>query len=238
MSLSSTSTLGGALDSRRLASLIDHTILRPQATEADILALCDEARAYQFGAVCIHPVFVRAARERLDGSAVKVCTVAGFPLGADVTPVKVEAARRALADGAVEVDMVIFIGGLKGGQFDAVRDDMAAVADTCHAGGAKLKVIFENSLLSEEEKAAACELSIAAGVDFVKTSTGFSTGGATVRDVERMSRLVKPRGLGVKAAGGIRTLADARAMIAAGATRLGASASVTIMKEILASEED
>ena len=214
-----------------LAARIDHTILKPQATPAEILGLCDEARENGFAAVCLNPVFVPAAAGRLAGSPVKVCTVVGFPLGAMTPAMKAEEARRAVSAGAREVDMVLWVGGLKAGQDEAVRADIAAVAEVCHQGQALLKVILETCLLTEAEKIRACELCVQARADFVKTSTGFSTGGATIEDVALMARTAGAAGLGVKAAGGIRTLADALAMLRAGATRLGSSGSVAILKE-------
>lgn len=224
-------TTDSALTPAKLAARIDHTILKPQATPAEILKLCDEAREHGFAAVCLNPVFVPLAARRLEGSPVHVCTVAGFPLGAMAAELKVAEARRAVAEGAREVDMVLWVGGLKAGQDEAVRADIAAVAEACHAGRALLKVILEACLLTEAEKIRACELCIQAKADFVKTSTGFSTGGATIEDVALMARTAGAVGLGVKAAGGIRTLADALAMLRAGATRIGSSGSVAILKE-------
>lgn len=212
-----------------IARFMDHTLLRPEATRAQIERLCDEALEYGFFAVCINPVYVRLTAERLAGSEVTVCSVAGFPLGATPTAVKVYEARQAMADGAREIDMVIHVGALKAGDATRVQDDVAAVALACHEGGALLKAIIEAALLDDAEKVSACRLAQAAGADFVKTSTGF-VGGATVEDVRLMRQTVGPH-MGVKAAGGIRSYADAMAMIEAGANRIGASASVQIVEQ-------
>ncbi len=214
-----------------VAGLIDHTLLKPEATGADIERLCREAGEYGFHSVCVNPFHVRQAAALLRGSPVKVATVAGFPLGANLTETKVAEARSAIGDGAREIDMVLNIGALKDGDDAVVQRDIVAVAGTCHVEGVICKVIFETCLLSNEEKERACRACIEAGADFVKTSTGFSTGGATVEDVALLSRLVKPHGLGVKASGGIRTLADLKKMVAAGATRIGTSSGVKIMQE-------
>jgi len=218
-------------DSARLGDLagaIDHTLLKPDATAAEIDRLCDEARTHRFASVCVNGTWARRCAEILAGSGVAVCCVVGFPLGASVTEVKAYEARRAIEDGACEIDMVLNVGALKSGDKEFVRRDIAAVAETCHRLGAKLKVILENALLTDAEKVTACQLAVAAGADFVKTSTGFSKGGATVKDVALMRSVVGPA-LGVKAAGGIRDKKDAAELIAAGATRLGASASVAIV---------
>lgn len=214
-----------------LAAMMDVTVLKPQATRAEVIRLCEDARRVGAAAVCVNPIFVPEVRDRLEGSSVAVCTVVGFPLGAVPTETKVGEACRAIQDGATEIDMVLWVGGLKAGERDAVRDDIAALANVVHIRGARLKVIFETCLLTDEEKRLACEWCVAARADFVKTSTGFSTGGATVEDVRLMSRAVASAGLGVKASGGIRALADALAMIAAGATRLGLSAAPAILDE-------
>jgi deoxyribose-phosphate aldolase len=211
-----------------IAALIDHTLLKPEATAADIQKLCAEARHYQFATVCVNPYWVSLAAAELAGSAVKVCAVAGFPFGASSTEVKSFEAGVALRDGAREIDVVLNIGCLRGGNYDAVRDDIAAVVETAHLGGAIVKVILETALLTAEDKLAACRLAREAGADFVKTSTGFAITGATADDVALMRRAVGP-GMGVKASGGIRTLYDLKKMVAAGATRVGASASVRIM---------
>jgi len=212
-----------------IAGLIDHTVLRADATRADIVKLCGEARHYAFATVCINPYWVPLAASELAGSPVKVCTVTGFPLGATSTEAKVAESAAALRAGAREVDMVMNIGAMRSGDFDTVKLDMQAVAQVCHDAGAILKVILENALLEDAQKTAACGLAQSAGADFVKTSTGFGPSGATAADVSLMRRAVGPR-MGVKAAGGIRTLADFRAMVAAGANRVGASASVKIME--------
>ena len=224
----------GAVTERRasasgVASLIDHTMLRPEATRADIVKLCGEARQYGFATVCINPYWVPLAASELAGTAVKVCTVAGFPLGATSTEAKVAEAAAALRAGAREIDMVINVGALRGGDFDTVKLDVQAVARVCHDAGAIVKVILETALLDDAQKTAACGLAQAAGADFVKTSTGFGPAGATVQDIVLMRHAVGPR-MGVKAAGGIRTLDDFRAMVAAGASRVGASASVKIVE--------
>ena len=217
-----------AAEHASLAGTIDHTLLKPDATLAQIETLCEEAAANRFASVCVNGVWVRRCAELLSGTPVAVCTVVGFPLGATVPEVKAFEARRAIEDGACEVDMVLAVGALKSGEADFVRADIGGVAQVCRSLGAKLKVILETCLLSDEEKVTACRLTKAAGADFVKTSTGFSTGGATVSDVELMRRTVGEV-MGVKASGGVRNQADAEAMIRAGATRIGASASVAIV---------
>lgn len=211
-----------------LARMIDHTLLKPEATPAQIKQLCAEAREHHFASVCINPLYAPLASEELAGSDVKVCTVIGFPLGATPTAVKIYEAELVLAQGATELDMVIPIGQLKAGEEAAVRDDIAAIAAVCHAHGALLKVIIEAALLSATEKVTACRLAQEAQADFVKTSTGFAKSGATVADVVLMRRTVGPE-IGVKAAGGIRTYKQALAMIEAGASRIGASAGITIL---------
>jgi len=215
---------------KSLAAMIDHTLLKPEATYAQIAQLCQEARDYGFAAVCVNPIHVGRCAELLQNSAVRVCTVIGFPLGATPTDVKVYETQQALNDGAAEIDMVINIGALKSKDNDAVARDVNAVVQTAHAAGALVKVIIEAALLTDEEKTVACQLCRDAGADFVKTSTGFGPAGATVHDVALMRRVVGPT-MGIKAAGGIRTLQDADNLIAAGATRLGASAGVKIMAE-------
>jgi deoxyribose-phosphate aldolase len=211
-----------------LAKYIDHTLLRPDATLAEIEVLCDEALAFGFASVCINPTWVKVAAERLRGSSVKVCTVIGFPLGANTPDIKSMEARKALREGAREVDMVINIGALKSGDLELVRTDIEKVVDAAHESGAICKVILETSLLTDEEKVIASSLAKQAKADFVKTSTGFSGGGATVYDVALMRETIGPD-MGVKASGGVRTLEDAEDMIAAGATRIGASAGVQIV---------
>ena len=224
------STLGIAPTDGRLGHMIDHTLLKPDATQDQIAQLCHEARKYGFASVCINPTNVKLCAQLLKGSGVPVCTVVGFPLGATPTDVKVFEAQQAIRDGATEVDMVINVGALKSRDYELVERDIASIARVCHAGNAILKVIIEAALLTDEEKVIACQLAKVAGADFVKTSTGFGPGGAALEDVALMRRVVGPT-MGVKAAGGIRTYADAQKMIAAGASRIGASASVKIMQE-------
>lgn len=213
-----------------VAGFIDHTLLKPEATPEQIERLCAEAREYRFASVCVNPTFVPLCAGLLKGSPVAVCTVIGFPLGATTTKTKVFETAQAVRNGAREVDMVIAIGRLKAGEYGEVADDIRAVAEAAHSEAALLKVIIETVLLTDEEKVAACWLAVRAGADFVKTSTGFAGGGATAADVALMRRVVGPE-VGVKAAGGVRNLADARAMIAAGATRIGASAGVAIVRD-------
>lgn len=220
---------GGSV--REIAALIDHTLLKPQATATDIRRLCQEARRYEFAAVCVNPHWVPLAAEALSGSAVRLATVAGFPLGANTTGVKVAETEAAIAAGAREIDMVLNIGELCGGNLAAVRADIAAVAAAAHARGALVKVILETAVLNDDQKTAACLLSRQAGADFVKTSTGFSTRGATVQDVALLRRTVGPD-MGVKASGGIRTLEDVEAMRAAGANRIGTSSGVEIVESL------
>jgi len=222
--------LGSVNIAAELAGMIDHTLLKPDATPDQIAQLCYEARKYNFAAVCINPTHVKLAAELLRGSPVAVCTVVGFPLGATPPEVKAYEAQKAIADGATEVDMVINIGALKAGDDDLVLRDIGMVVQTCHAHRAICKVIIEAALLTDEEKIRACKLAKQAGADYVKTSTGFGPGGATVHDVALMRQVVGPE-LGVKAAGGIRTFHDAKSMIEAGATRIGASAGVKIVQE-------
>jgi deoxyribose-phosphate aldolase len=223
------------LDAAAIAAMIDHTVLKADATEAQIVTLCQEAREHHFAAVCVNASYVALCHESLEGTDVEVATVVGFPLGATLPEVKAYEAQRAIAAGASEIDMVIHIGALKGQQYDYVLRDIATVAQACHARGALLKVIIEAAMLTDEEKVAACYLSQEASADFVKTSTGFGPGGAKLEDVALMRRTVGPE-MGLKAAGGIRTYADALAMAAAGATRIGASAGVKIVQEAHAEE--
>jgi deoxyribose-phosphate aldolase len=225
-----TSTLGNVDMGTDIAKLIDHTLLKADATQDQIAQLCYEARKYGFAAVCVNPTHVKLCKQLLQGSQVHVCTVVGFPLGATPPEVKAYEAQQAIEDGATEVDMVINIGALKSKDYALVERDVAMVTRACHAGGAILKVIIEAALLTDEEKVIACQLAKAAGAEYVKTSTGFGPGGATAQDVALMRRAVGP-GLGVKAAGGIKNLADAKQMVAAGATRIGASAGVKIVQE-------
>ncbi len=212
-----------------LASYLDHTLLKPDATAAEIDELCAEAMENHFASVCVNPTWVRRAAEILSGSGVLVCTVIGFPLGASVPEVKAYEARRAIEDGACEVDMVQNVGALKSGDHAFVQKDIATVAEATHRLGARLKVILETCLLTPAEISASSALSKAAGADFVKTSTGFAGGGATAEDVALMRQAVGPV-MGVKASGGVRDQETAQAMIKAGATRLGASASVAIVR--------
>ncbi len=215
-----------------VARLIDHTLLRAEATADDIVRLCDEAAGAGFYSVCVNPVYVAHAARRLREAPVVVCSVVGFPLGAHRSEVKALEARRAIDDGAGEIDMVIHVGALRAGRADAVREDIAAVVEACRRGAARCKVILESSLLDEGLIVAGCGAAIEAGADFVKTSTGFGPGGATVEDVALMARAVSAAGLGVKAAGGIRTYAQLREMVAAGATRVGTSAGLRILEEV------
>ncbi len=224
-----TSTLGDIPQDLNIASMIDHTLLKPDATPDQIAQLCYEARKYGFASVCINPGHVKLCADLLRGSDVKVCTVIGFPLGATSPEAKVYETETALRDGATEIDMVINIGALKGGDHTWVAKDIQGVVQTAHAAGAIVKVIIETSLLTDEEKVTACLLAKQAGADYVKTSTGFAGGGATVEDVALMRRVVGP-GMGVKASGGVRTFEEARSMVQAGATRIGASAGVKIVQ--------
>ncbi|MFS0840681.1 deoxyribose-phosphate aldolase [Paenibacillus sp. 1P03SA] len=211
-----------------IAGMIDHTLLRADATKAEITKLTEEAKKYEFASVCVNPTWVVYAAEQLAGSPVKVCTVIGFPLGATTSAVKAFETKDAIANGAGEVDMVINIGALKAGDDTLVESDIRAVVEAA-AGKALVKVIIETSLLTDEEKVRASELAVKAGADFVKTSTGFSTGGATPADVALMRKTVGPD-VGVKASGGVRSLEDMNGMIEAGATRIGASSGVKIME--------
>jgi len=214
---------------RHIARMIDHTILKPEAVREEVKTVCTEALRYEFASVCVNPFWVPFVASELKGSPVAVCTVAGFPLGATGTAAKTAETRIALADGAREIDMVINIGALRGGDSGVVESDIRAVVETSHTAGAIVKVIIETALLTDDQKILACRLAQAAGADFVKTSTGFSRSGATVEDIALMRKTVGPV-MGVKASGGIRTLEDLRAMAAAGATRIGASASVKIVE--------
>ncbi len=215
---------------------IDHTLLKADASSEQITQLCDEAKNYHFASVCVNSFYVPFVAKLLKDSEVKVCTVVGFPLGASPKEVKAYDASFAIDQGANEIDMVINIAALKDKIYHTVTEDIEAVAKTCHDKGAILKVIIETCLLTDEEKIKACEIAKVAGADFVKTSTGFSTGGATVADIKLMRETVGPD-MGVKASGGIRSLADAKAMIAAGATRLGASSGVKIMQGLTAESD-
>ncbi|MCH6268284.1 deoxyribose-phosphate aldolase [Neobacillus citreus] len=215
--------------SQNIARLIDHTLLKPEATKEQIVKLAEEAKEYSFASVCVNPAWVKTAAEILkDSPDVKVCTVIGFPLGATTSETKAFETKNAIENGADEIDMVINIGALKAQQDDLVESDIRSVVEAAK-GKALVKVIIETSLLTDEEKKRACELSVKAGADFVKTSTGFSTGGATVEDISLMRETVGPD-IGVKASGGVRSREDALAMVEAGATRIGASSGVAICK--------
>jgi deoxyribose-phosphate aldolase len=224
---------GQPTNSGGVAALIDHTLLKAEATRNDIERICREALQYRFASVCVNPVFVKQVSEALRNSPVKTCVVVGFPLGANLPAVKLDETRVALEQGAQEIDMVIHIGALKAGDDAAVRSEIESLSRVVHERRAILKVIIEAALLSEEEKIRACRAARDANAHFVKTSTGFSTSGATVGDVELMRREVG-REMGVKASGGVRTLDDLIAMVDAGATRIGTSNGVKIMQEALA----
>jgi len=223
------SVIGVIPQEENLARMIDHTLLRPDATPDQIAQLCFEARKYGFASVCVNPTWVKLCAQLLQGSRVTVCTVVGFPLGATAPEAKVFECEKAIEQGASEIDMVINIGALKARDLELAARDIRGVVAAAHARSAIVKVIIEAVLLTDEEKTIACLLAKEAGADFVKTSTGFASGGATVHDVQLMRRVVGP-GLGVKAAGGVRTHADAERMVQAGATRIGASAGVKIVQ--------
>jgi deoxyribose-phosphate aldolase len=225
-----TATLGTRPQSDSIARMIDHTLLKADASQDQIAQLAYEARTYHFATVCINPAHVKLAAQLLEGSDVAVCTVVGFPLGATPGTVKAFETQQAIRDGATEIDMVINVGALKSADYSVVYEDISSVVRAAHAMNAKVKVIIEAALLTDEEKVVACQLAKSAGADFVKTSTGFGPGGATVADVALMRRVVGPS-IGIKAAGGVGTYSDAQAMIAAGATRIGASAGVRIVGE-------
>ena len=228
--MTSTPSFPTALSGSDLARYIDHTVLKPEAAESQIVQLCEEARRYQFMAVCVNPVWVKRCVQLLQGSSTRVATVAGFPLGATLPEVKAYEAQQVVAAGAREVDMVINVGALKSKDDALVARDIALVVQAARSGGALTKVIIEAALLDDAEKIRACQLAVEAGAEFVKTSTGFASSGATAHDVALMRQTVGPQ-VGVKAAGGIRTYADVVKMIEAGANRIGASASVKIMQE-------
>ena len=210
-----------------VAKMIDHTLLKADATKDQIEKICAEAKEYNFASVCVNPTWVKLSSDLLNGTEVKVCTVIGFPLGASTPETKAFETKNAIENGATEVDMVINIGALKGGDNELVERDIRAVVDAAK-GKALTKVIIETCLLTEEEKVRACELSVKAGADFVKTSTGFSTGGATAEDIALMRKTVGPD-IGVKASGGVRSAEDAQKMIEAGATRIGSSSGAAIV---------
>jgi deoxyribose-phosphate aldolase len=224
---------GQPTNSADVAALIDHTLLKPEATQNDIERICREALQYRFASVCVNSVFVKQVCEALRNSSVKTCVVVGFPLGANLPAVKLDEARVALEQGAQEIDMVIHIGALKAGDDAAVRSEIESLSGVVHERRAIVKVIIETALLSEEEKVRACRAARDANADFVKTSTGFSTSGATAADVALMRREVG-REIGVKASGGVRTLDDLLKMVDAGATRIGTSNGVKITQEALA----
>ncbi len=219
------------MDAESLAKMMDHTILRADASRADVEKLCREAIEHGFFSVCVNSTWIPLARDLLRDSTVKVCAVVGFPLGAMPPQIKALEAREAIREGAKEIDMVMNIGALKSGDDKLVLEDIRVVVEACKDGRALSKVILENCLLKDEEKVRACELCMEARADFVKTSTGFSSGGATAEDIALMARTVAPKKLGVKASGGVRTYADAMKMIAAGATRIGAGSSVKIWEQ-------
>jgi deoxyribose-phosphate aldolase len=214
--------------------MIDHTLLKPEASRGDIERLCSEALEHNFFSVCVNSINVPQAYALLKDSNVKVCSVVGFPLGAQPPDIKALETRKAIREGAKEIDMVINIGALKSGDLDLVKKDIRAVVEECIERQVTSKVILETAILNDDEKVKACELAMQAGADFVKTSTGFGAGGATVEDIRLMARTVAPRKLGVKASGGVRTFEDAMAMIGAGATRIGASSSIKIIEQSLA----
>ena len=217
---------------QNFARMIDHTLLKAEATKEQIETLCAEAKQFNFASVCVNPTWVKRSSELLQGTDVLVCTVIGFPLGANTPAVKAFEAKDAIANGAKEVDMVINIGALKDKNYELVQADIAAVVEAAK-DSALVKVIIESCLLTDEEKVKACELAVAAGADYVKTSTGFSTGGATAEDIALMRKTVGPE-LGVKASGGVRSLEDMKKMVEAGATRIGASSGVAIMNGLIA----
>lgn len=223
-------------DGYSVASLIDHTLLKPESGAQEVVSACREALRFRFAAVCVNPYWVSLAVETLADSATPVCTVIGFPLGANQTRTKIAEAEIALAQGARELDMVQNIGALRSGEFAAVRDEIAELASLCHSRGAILKVILETCLLTNEQKQTACQLAVEAAADFVKTSTGFAACGATAADVSLLRRTVPSR-VGVKASGGIRSLSDLEKMIDAGASRIGTSAGVKIVDELASQSE-
>jgi deoxyribose-phosphate aldolase len=224
-----TSTLGVIPEDLKLARMIDHTLLKPDATQQEIAQLCFEARKYEFASVCVNPTWVKLCAQLLHGSSVKVCTVIGFPLGAAASETKAFETKTAIDQGATEIDMVINIGALKARDLETVARDIRGVVNAAHSRNIIVKVIIETALLTDEEKTVASLISKEAGADFVKTSTGFAGGGATVHDVALMRKVVGPE-MGVKASGGVRTFEDAESMIKAGATRIGASAGVKIIQ--------
>ena len=219
-------------DPKAVAAIIDHTLLKPDAMREDVALLCQEAREFSFASVCLNSCWVSLAESQLSGSAVRICTVVGFPLGANESLIKTIEADMALSQGATELDMVINIGWLRSGEFHPVQKEIAEMANMCHSRGAILKVILETCLLSDEEKTTACRLAAEADADYVKTSTGFSKSGATVEDVALMRSVVGSE-MGVKASGGVRTLDALTRMVRAGANRIGTSSGVAIVREIV-----
>ncbi len=230
-SFASPSASNGELDSAAIAQYVDHTVLKPEASRADVIKLCEEAREFQFFSVCVNPSYAREAKKALAGCKVKVCCVVGFPLGAQPPESKAMEARRAIREGAKEIDMVINVGAVKSGDEDYLLHDIRTVVEACRDGSALLKVILETSLLTDTEKQRVCELCMQAGADYVKTSTGFGSAGATIEDISLMARTVASKKLGVKASGGVKTYDDALAMIKAGATRIGTSSGIAIVQE-------
>lgn len=220
----------------QLAKVIDHSLLRPELTEADVIAGCELAACYHTATVCVKPCHVKLARELLKNSDVVVSTVVGFPHGSNLTEIKVAEAKKAMEEGALELDMVLNIGQLRSGKHDFVREDIKAVCDAAHTRGVKVKVIFENAYLTDEEKITACKLSEAAGADWVKTSTGFAPSGATLEDLRLMRANVSEK-VQVKAAGGVRTLSGILDVIDAGVTRCGATATANILDDLKALQE-
>lgn len=220
---------------QNVAAMIDHTLLKADAKKEQIETLCQEAKEYTFASVCVNPTWVNLASQLLEGTPVKVCTVIGFPLGANTPETKAFETANAIENGATEVDMVINIGALKGGNVELVERDIRAVVDAAKSK-ALTKVIIETSLLTDDEKVRACQLAVKAGADYVKTSTGFSTGGATVEDIALMRKTVGPD-IGVKASGGVRNAEDAKTMIEAGATRIGASSGVAIVNGLTSNSD-
>ena len=212
----------------KIEQYIDHTLLKPQACEEEIIRVCAEAKEYGFASVCVNAYYTSLVRRELEGSGVKTCVVVGFPLGATTKEVKAFEANQAIENGAQEIDMVINVGAIKSNKYDVVREDIKAVVNVA-SGRAIVKVILETCLLTDEEKIKACEIAKEVGANFVKTSTGFSTGGATVQDIKLMRETVGPD-MGVKASGAVRTTEDAKAVIEAGASRIGASSSIAIVK--------
>lgn len=219
------------MNAAEIAGLIDHTILKPETTPLQARRLAEEALRFGFASACVNPWHVPLVAEIVRGSAVKVCTVAGFPLGATTSDAKVFEAQEAIQHGAQEIDMVMNVGALKSGDNGLAEEDIRRVAEACHGGRAICKVILENCLLTDEEKVRACKMAMRAGADFVKTSTGFACGGATVEDVTLMRATVGPK-MGVKASGGIRTLDEVKKMVAAGATRIGTSSGLKIIEQV------